>query len=185
MIRVFTIPTPVANVLARALMALVCAIAIQNVALAQDQEGDIPPFEQIKLTDAHIKGYLGAAPRLTALFDEVDKAGGEPSQAQQKELDELSSKHGFKSFDEMELVVTNISFVMSGLEDAKAKFVEPIESLKLELADAKADTSMKKDDREELIKSLEDSIKLTPKLKFPENVETVRKHFDALAKLFE
>ena len=167
-----------------ALLAISIMFAISPYAIANAQEPGTE-LTQIELTEAHIKGYLNAGQKLAELFDRIDKAGGEPDAKLQAEMDQLAKDNGFKSLEEMELAVSNISFIMSGFGDDNQTYTEPVEALKQELAEIKADNSLKPDEKEQLVRSIEESIKLTPKVKYANNVVLVKKYFPQLIKLFQ
>ena len=152
---------------------------------AQAQSGQAPAFEQIELTDAHVKGYIGASGKLADLLDRVEKAGGEPGEKLLGELEQLAKANGFKSFEEMELAIANITFVMSGFGNEANDYLEPVEALKKERADIKADKELKADEKTQMLQEIDESIKFTPKVKFPANVELIRKHYADLIKLFD
>lgn len=158
-------------------VGVVIAVGAAGVARAQD---NAPLFEQIKLTDAHIKGYVKVAPELMAVFEKLDQAEGKPSKAVEDQLKSLANKGGFASFAELEDVVANISFIMSGM-DEDGKFQEPVELLKEELAEIKADSELSAKEKKEIVESIEESIARTPKLKYSENVTLVAKYQKELA----
>jgi hypothetical protein len=149
------------------------------------QPAEAENFEQVALTDAMVKGYIAASPKLSELFDRMDNTEGKTDSNLDGELEALAKKHGFKSYDEMEKVGSNIGFVMSGINEEDGSFREPLEVLQEELADVEADASLAKEEKEQLVASIKESIALTPKLKFPGNVDVVKAHLKALLDLFQ
>ena len=154
-------------------------------AVHAETKGELLQLEQIELKQTHIDGYLKIAPKLVKMFDRIDKANGEPDKQLSADLEALAKEGGFQSFDELETVVSNITFVMSGINDEDGSFKEPVEVLKEELAETEADQNMKGDEKKQLITSIKESIAHTPKLKHTGNIALVKKHFKELAKLFE
>ncbi len=150
-----------------------------------ENKSELFELEQIALNEDHIKGYLKIGPKLTKMFDRIDKANGEPDQKLMADLEALAKEGGFQSFDELETAVSNITFVMSGINEEDGTFREPVDVLKQELADTEADKAIKGDEKAELIASIKESIAHTPKLKNLGNVALVKKHFKALTQLFE
>ena len=150
-----------------------------------ENKGELLELEQIALNEEHIKSYLKIGPKLAKMFDRIDKANGEPDKKLSADLETLAREGGFKSFDDLETAVSNITFVMSGINEEDGTFREPVEVLKQELADAEADKAIQGDEKVELLASIKESIAHTPKLKHPGNVALVKKHFKALAQLFE
>jgi hypothetical protein len=161
-----------------------CIAAVMTPALAQSNEGQVE-LEQIELKEAHVLGYLKIGKKLGAVFDRIDQAQGEPDKKLLADLEAVAKEGGYSSFDELEAVVSNITFVMSGINDENGSFKEPSEVLKEELAETEADQSIKGEEKEQLIASIKESIANTPKLKFKSNVALIQKHFKALSKLFE
>ena len=163
-----------------------CLLAAGALAAAQaDEKAATLKLEQIALNEGHIKGYLKVGPKLAKMFDRIDKAGDAPDDKLMAELEALAKEGGFTSFDELETAVSNITFVMSGINEDDGTFREPVDVLKQELADTEADKELKGKDKAELVAAIKESIEHTPKLKHPGNVALVQKHFKALVKLFE
>ncbi len=162
--------------------AMLVAAAVIAPANAAEEGG---AFEQIELSDDQIKRYIKAAPQLEKLFERIDQAGGDPDPALEAELERLAKAHGFKTFDELDIVASNVTFVLSGINDEDGSFNEPVEVLRGELADIKAATDIDPTEKAEIIKSIEESIAMTPKLKYPGNVDVVRKNLKALSALYQ
>lgn len=153
--------------------------------VSAETKAELLELEQIELNEDHIKGYLKIGPKLVKMFDRIDKADGEPGKQLTADLEAVAKDGGFSSFDELETAVSNITFVMSGINEEDGTFKEPVEVLKEELAETETDKDIKGDERKQLIASIKDSITHTPKLKYAGNVALVQKHFKALAKMFE
>lgn len=170
----------------RVWLATVCLLVGGAFALAQaDEKGELLKLAQIELNEGHIKGYLKIGPKLAKMFDRIDKADDTPDDKLKAELEALAKEGGFASFEDLETAVSNITFVMSGINEDDGTFREPVDVLKQELADTEADQDLKGNDKAELIAAIKESIEHTPKLKHQANVALVQKHFKALVKLFE
>lgn len=157
--------------------AIVLASAIGGPVVAQEV------LKQIPLTDAQVQNYIKAAPELAKMFDRIDKADGKLGKKLKADLEAVAKNSGFASFDEMQDVSNNIQFVMQGM-DEKGSFREPQEFLKLDLAEVKADKSIEKKEKKQIIASIEDQLENTPKLSQPGNVGVVKKHLKTLMSLF-
>ena len=170
----------------RVWLATLCVLVAGALGAAQaDDKAQLLKLEQIELNERHIKGYLKISPKLVKMFDRIDKAGDTPDDKLAVELEALAKEGGFSSFDELETAVSNITFVMSGINEDDGTFREPVDVLKQELADTEADQDLKGNDKAELVAAIKESIEHTPKLKHRANVALVQKHFKALVKLFE
>jgi len=171
------------NVLA-ALVAVV-GLALAVPAVAQAPQGGEQPFKQIKLTETHIKGFIGAQKEMADL---AQKQGGQatdkPDPKIQAELDAIAKRHGFGNFSDFDDIAFNISMVMGGL-DEKGAFTDPIASIKKEIADITADATIPEKDKKQMLDELNEALKSTPPLQFPENVEVVKKHRADIEKVLQ
>jgi hypothetical protein len=143
--------------------------SISVVAQAQD-------IKQIKLTEKQVVGFVAAQKDLSALAPKIQAAGEKPDAALQTELEGIAKKHGFGGFSELDDVAANISIVMAGLDPQTGNFTDPIEALKKELDDVKADATIPEADKKQLVGELEEAIKTTPSLQNKENIELVKSH---------
>ena len=160
---------------------VLAAVAVVGITLfapahAQAPQGGEQPFKQVKLTDAHIKGFIGAQKEMAEL---AQKQGGQPTDKPdpkiQAELDAIAKKYGFASFVDFDDVAFNISMVMGGLDPQSGTFTDPIASIKKEIADITADTTIPEKDKKQMLDELNEALKHTPPLQYPENVELVKK----------
>jgi hypothetical protein len=132
--------------------------------------------KQIKLTEPQVKGFVASQKDLAAIATKIQAAGDKPDAALQGELEAIAKKNGFASFSELDDVAANISIVMAGLDPQTGNFTDPIEALKKELEDVKADTTIPEADKKQLVSELEEAIKTTPTLQNKENIEIVKAH---------
>lgn len=147
-------------------------------AMAQD-------IKQIKLSDQQVQGFISSQKDLATIAGKLQSASDKPGPALQGELEYIAKKHGFASFAELDDVAANISIVMAGLDPQTGSFIDPLQALKKELDDVKADASIPDADKKQLIAELEDAIKTTPPLEHKENIEVVKKHREAIEKAMQ
>jgi len=167
------------------LAAVIAAAPLVTAQTGGSDPADIDNFEQVQMTDARVKGYIAASPRLSELFDRMDSAETSPDPKLDAELEAIARKHGFKSYDELENVGLNIGFVLSGINEEDGSFREPLEVLEEELTAVRQDPSLEPEERQQLIASIKETIQLTPKLKYLGNVDIVRANLKALLDLFQ
>jgi hypothetical protein len=139
--------------------------------------------KQIKLTDKHIQGYVGAAKDMARLY-----AGANPDQPNPKvdaQAAAVAKKNGFASLGEYDDASMNISMIMAGIDPQTKKFTEPPEQLKKQIADLKADKSVPDAEKKEDLAQLEAAVKNTKPVQFKENIALVLKHYDKLAPLMQ
>lgn len=161
------------------MLATILAVFSYTVS-AGAQDG--PAFPEVKLTDAHVKGYLKVAKKLPKLFEALDKAEGKPGKKLQNEIKAVGREGGFKSLAEMEEVVATIGFVLSGM-DEDGNFQEPTELMKAELKEIEADKELENKEKKEMVASIKDAIANTPKLNHRSNVDVLKKYLKQLAEL--
>lgn len=133
-------------------------------------------IKQIKLTEQQVTGFVASQKDLAAIAPKIQAAGEKPDAALQAELETIAKKNGFASFAELDDVAANISIVMAGLDPQTGNFTDPIEALKKELEDVKADATIPDADKKQLVSELEEAIKTTPTLQNKENIEIVKSH---------
>lgn len=134
-------------------------------------------FKQVKLSDDMIKGFISAQKDMA---DFAQKSGAQPNEKPdpkvQAELDAIAKKHGFTNFVEFDDVAFNISMVMGGLDPQSGAFTDPIAAIKKEMEEITADKTIPEKDRKQMLDELAEALKNTPPLKFPENVDVVKKY---------
>jgi hypothetical protein len=152
-----------------AVAMVIGALTLGNAVAAQD-------IKQIKLTEQQVAGFVASQKDLAAIASKIQAAGEKPDAALQAELEGIAKKNGFATFSELDDVAANISIVMAGLDPQTGSFTDPIEALKKELDDVKADATIPEADKKQLVSELEEAIKTTPTLQNKENIEIVKSH---------
>jgi hypothetical protein len=163
------------------LMAVALGLAIplgSSGAQAQD-------FKQMKLTERHVQGFIASQRELTALADRLQEAGEKPDPQLQAELETLAKKHGFESFSELDDVAANISVVMAGLDPQTGDYSDPLDAIRQEMEDIKADASIPDNDKKQMLEEMTAALSTTPPLQYKENVEVVKRHRDAIEKALQ
>lgn len=139
--------------------------------------------KQIKLTEKHIQGFVGASKDMARLY-----AGANPDQPNPKvdaQAAAVAKKNGFASLAEYDDASMNISLIMAGIDPQTKKFTEPPEQLKKQIAGLKADKSVPEAEKKEELAQLDAALKNTKPVQFKENIALVLKHYDQLAPLME
>jgi hypothetical protein len=160
------------------LAAVVLSLAALGCVPASAQE-----LKQLALTDTHITSFIAAQPDFAPLVVKLSEAADKPDDSLKGELDTVSKKYGFTNFDEYMDVNDNIAFVMGGLNRKTMEFTEPVERLKKDLEEIKADKDIPDDEKKLALEDLELEIKSAAPLKNRENIEVVKRHFADLLKL--
>lgn len=166
-----------------ALAAMVCAIAALPAAAQGSAQGD---FKQVKLTPKLVESFIAAQQDISEYAQKNQApATDKPDPKVQAELDAMAKKHGFSSFADFDDVAFNISLVMGGLDPQTGKFTDPVTALKQEIEDVKKDKSIGEKDRKQMLEELNEALKNTPPLQFPENVEVVKQYREQIEKVLQ
>lgn len=141
--------------------------------------------KQIRLTEAQVKSFIAAQKDLAAVSAKMQDAGDNPDEKLNAELDAVAKKHGFKDGNELRDVDYSIIIVMDGIDPQTGEFFDPLEALKAELEEIKADKEIPEKEKVELIKEREEAIRFTPPLEHKENVELVKKYREDIEKALQ
>jgi hypothetical protein len=144
---------------------------------------DVEELKQIELTDKQVGGFIAAQKDLQPMSAKLLEGGDKPDDALKGELDNIAKKHGFADFNDMEIVGANISIVLDGLDPKTGDYTDPVEKMKLELENIKADASIPDDDKKLVIEDLNQEIAAAKPLQFQSNIEVVKKYQPDLEKL--
>ena len=167
--------------MAGAVTALALALAFTLApAVAQDAE-----FKQIQLTEKQIQSFISAQNALNEIANKLQGASDGPDTKLQAELEALAKKNGFASFEEMDDVAANISMVIAGIDPKSGEYTDPVEAIKKEIEDIKADASIPDKDKKQMLEEMEEALTSTPPLKFPENIELVKKYRTDIDKVLQ
>ena len=170
-------------VLVRALVAAVVLVGVVvtgGPALAAEE-----PFKQVQLSEQLVLSFIAAQKDMAAYHQKNGPPVSEkPDPKVQADLEALAKKHGFGSFADFDDVAFNISMVMGGL-DPQGAFTDPIAAIKKEVEEINADKTIPEKDKKQMLDELSEALKNTPPLKYPENVEVVKKHRVEIEKVLQ
>lgn len=159
------------------LMALaVAGYVIVPAAVAQQ-------LNQIKLTDKQVQGFIAAQSDFAPLAEKLREGGEKPDPSLAGKLDEIAKKHGFKDFAEFEDVGANVTIVLDGLDPKSGTYADPVEKMKKERDEIKADGTIPENDKKLALDDLEQEIAAAQPLQFKENIDVVKRHREAIDKL--
>jgi len=160
------------------LFAAVLALASFHPGAATAQE-----VKQIKLTEKQIQGFMGAYKDMAKLYDGADL--DKPDPKAEAQADAIAKRNGFASLADYDIVSTNITMIMSGIDLRTKKFTEPPERIKKDIAAIKADKSVSEAEKKEDLAQLEEALKTAKPIQFKENIALVLKYFDKLSPLMQ
>ena len=143
-------------------------------------------FKQVELSDKMIQGFISAQKDMADLAQKNGaQQSDKPDPKIQSELEAIAKKHGFLSFVEFDDVAFNISMVMGGLDPQSGQFTDPITAIKKEIEEITADKTIPEKDKKQMLDELAEALKNTPPLKFPANVEVVKKFRAEIEKVLQ
>lgn len=158
-----------------ALMTAVIGAAAAGVAAAPALASDVIP--QIKLDAKQVEGFIAAQKDMAKIAEKMQGATSEkPDPKIQAELDGIAKTHGFNDFAQYDDVAANISMVMAGIDPQTGAFTDPTESIKKEIEDVKASTSLSEKDKKQMLEELGEALKVTQPIQYPDNIELVKKY---------
>ena len=155
-----------------ALFSALLALALFDPSAATAQK-----HKQIKLTEKHIQGFMGARKDMTKLYDGANPDKPYPKVEVQTEA---ARKNGFASLDEYDEVSFNILMIMSGIDQQTKKFTEPPEHIKKEIAVLKADKTVPEAEKKKDLMQLEAALKTAKPIQFKGNIALVLKYYNKL-----
>jgi hypothetical protein len=164
------------------LSILACAALIAGSA-AFVTAASAQQLKQIKLSDKQVEGFIAAQADFAPLAEKLREGGEKPDPSLAGQLDEIAKKHGFKDFSEFEDVGANVTVVLDGLDAKTGTYADPVEKMKKERDEIKADTSIPENDKKLALDDLEQEIAAAQPLQFKENIDVVKKHREAIDKL--
>jgi hypothetical protein len=137
--------------------------------------------QQIALTEKQIQNLLAAQQEMNEITDKLpEDADGKPDPKVQAQLEAVTRKHGFASFDEFSDVATNVALVLSGIDPKTKTFSEPPVALKKQIAAVTADKNMPEKDKQAMLADMNEALKYAVNVQYPENVTLVTKYYDKL-----
>ena len=158
------------------LFSALLALALFNPSVSSAQE-----VKQIKLTEKHLQSFIAVSEDLAKLSDGANQDKLDEELEAQAET--LVKRNGFANLAEFDDASTNISMIMSGIDQQTKKFTEPPEQIKQQIAAIKADKSVPEAQKREDLAQLEAALKDTKPIQFKENIALVLKYFDKLSEL--
>ena len=169
--------------IASLIVCLTLSFAGQS-ANANAQGRNDAPVGQINLTEAQVTSFIAAQPDIARFAGKVQGSGGR-APAIKAELDSIANKHGFSSFGELDEVAANISIVMAGLNPDTGEYNDPVVVMKEELENVKRDKSISGEEKRHMVDELVEAIELSPAVLHSRNIELVRAHRKAIARVLE
>jgi hypothetical protein len=183
---------PIAAALSIGSFAVSLALASSTGAFAQAKDAappaqaappSAPQLKQIALTDKQIEGVLASQKELDAITEKLPQdAMDKPDPKVTAQLDAVAKKYGFADYAEYNVVIDNVSLVMSGFDPQTKKYIGNDAVLKQQIAAVEADKKMSAKDKKAALADLDEAAKApAPTIENKANIDLVGKYYDKLA----
>jgi hypothetical protein len=160
-----------------------------EVALAQSKEmapapgGQPAQIKQMPLTEKQIQGVLSAQKDMDAITAKLPQ-DAKPDPKVMTQLEAISKKNGFASYEEYSSVMDNIGLVLGGFDPASKKYVGSEAVIKAQIAQVEADKKMSANEKKQALADLNTALKSPePAIENKGNIDLVSKYYDKLAEL--
>jgi hypothetical protein len=142
-----------------------------------------PQLKQIALTDKQIEGVLASQKELDAITEKLPQdAMDKPDPKVTAQLDVVAKKYGFADYADYNVVIDNISLVMSGFDPQTKKYIGNDAVLKQQIDAVQADKKMSAKDKKAALADLNEAMKApAPAIENKGNIDLVGKYYDKLA----
>jgi hypothetical protein len=165
------------RVLSAAAVVAAVAFSAAGLAFVAPAMAASDMIQQVKLTEKAVEGFIAAQKDMAKVAEKVQGSNSDKIDPKiQAELEEVSKKHGFKSFAEYDDVAANISMVMAGIDPQNGSFIDPTDAIKKEIEEVKADKTIKEADKKQMLEELAEALKVTQPVQFKENIDLVKKY---------
>jgi hypothetical protein len=168
--------------MSRAMFAALVAVTVPCLPSLASPEPAEPAMTQIQLTEKQVEGFIAAQKDMSAVVEKMQRAASPdtPNPAYEAELQAVTKKHGFKDFAEYEAVAANISMVMATIDPQTKVFTDPQTAIKKEIDDVTADKTIPENEKKQLLEELKEALKSAQPIKFPSNVDLVKRYYDKI-----
>ena len=161
----------------RLVIAALVAVALTHFSGVAAAQGAV---KQIPLTAKHVEGFIAAQKDMASVAEKVQGNSDKPDPKVQQELEAVSKKHGFASFQEYDDVAANISMVMAGFDPQSRAFTEPKVAIQKEIDEVKNDTTIPEKEKKQMLDELAEALKSAQPIQHPGNIELVKKYWEKI-----
>jgi hypothetical protein len=158
----------------RFIIATIAAAALVHIsggAMAQ-------VVKQVQLSEKQVENYIASQKEVGAIMQNIQ--GDKPDPKLQAQLEAVTKKYGFANLAEFDAVSENISLLMSCFDPKTKTFSEPKVALQKQIDELKADKTIPEPQKKEMLADLNEQLKTAEPIKFPSNIELIKKYYDKL-----
>ena len=161
----------------RLMIAALVAVALAPLSGVAVAQGAV---KQIPLNDKHVEGFINAQKDMAQVAEKMQGNSDKPDPKVQAELEAISKKHGFASFQEYDDVAANISMVMAGIDPQSRAFTEPKVAIQKEIDEVKGDTTIPEKEKKQMLEELAEALKSAQPIQHPANIELLKKYWEKI-----
>jgi hypothetical protein len=161
----------------RFVIATIAAVALAHIPGGAKADA----VKQVQLTDKQIDNYLASQKEISALMQKMQ--GGQnnkPDPKLERQVEAAAKKHGFANMGEYDDVSENISLLMSCIDPKTKAFSEPKIAMQKQIDEIKADKTIPEPQKKQMLEDLNEALKTAEPIKFPSNIELIKKYYDKL-----
>ncbi len=158
----------------RFILATIAAVALAHIsggAMAQ-------AVKQVQLTEKQIQNFIASQKEIGALMQKMQ--GDKPDPKLEAQLEAVAKKYGFANMGEYDAVSENVGLLMSCIDPKTKAFSEPQVALQKQIDALKADKTIPEPQKKEMLADLAEQLKTAESIKFPSNIELVKKYYDKI-----
>jgi hypothetical protein len=133
----------------------IAAMAVIFASFPTSAPAQVPAATQLKLTEQHIEGFVGAQKDMSAVAEKMMQAAVFSKSANAKyeaELNAVIKQHGFKDLAEYHAVAANIYLVMASIDPQTKVFTDPPTAVKREIEDVIAAKDIPSHEKKKLLR---------------------------------
>ena len=158
----------------RFIIATVAAIALVHIPGGAKAEA----VKQVQLTEKQVESFIASQKDISALMQKMQ--GDKPDPKLVGQIEAVAKKYGFANMAEYDSVAENISLLMSCIDPKTKAFSEPKVALQKQIDALKADKTIPEPQKKEMLADLAEQLKTAESIKFPSNIELVKKYYDKI-----
>ena len=158
----------------RFIIATVAAIALVHIPGGAKAEA----VKQVQLTEKQVESFIASQKDISALMQKMQ--GDKPDPKLVGQIEAVAKKYGFANMAEYDSVAENISLLMSCIDPKTKAFSEPKVAIQKQIDEVKADKTIPEPQKKEMLADLNEQLKTAEPIKFPGNIELIKKYYDKL-----
>jgi hypothetical protein len=161
----------------RFIIATIAAIALVYISSGAKAEA----VKQVQLSEKQVESFIASQKDMSVLMQKMQGgANDKPDPKLEGQLEAVAKKYGFATMAEYDSVAENISLLMSCIDPKTKAFSEPKVALQKQIDELKANKTIPEPQKKEILADLSEQLKTAEPIKFPGNIELIKKYYDKL-----